>query len=91
MSLMERGTYDYFSKIPLSDKFIVPFSVVIINNTDEQCPYPNDTIMWWNGIQIGLNNRLTQIVTQAYSTRPGHNEVWVRNKHDDTWSVWTKI
>ena len=91
MSLMERGTYNYFSQILLSDKFIVPFSVNIINNTDEQCPYPNDTIMWWNGIQIGIDNRLTQIVIQAYSTRPGHNEVWVRNKHDDTWSVWTKL
>lgn len=91
MSLMKRGVYDYFSQIPLSDKFIVPFSVNIINNTDEQCPYPNGTIMWWNGIQIGVNNRLTQIVTQLYSARPGQNEVWVRNRHDSSWSNWVKI
>ena len=88
---MERGTYYYFSQIPLSDKFIVPFSVSIINNTDEQCPYPNDITMWWNGIQIGVDNRLTQIGTQAYSTRPGCNEVWVRNRHDSSWSSWVKI
>ena len=91
MSLMERRAYHYFSQIPLSDKFIVPFSVEIINYTDEQCPYPNNKIMWWNGIQIGVDTRLTQIVTQAYSARPGHNEVWVRNRHDSLWSSWVKI
>lgn len=90
MSLMKRGTYNYFSQIPLNVNFIVPFSVDL-PYTDEQCPYPNDTIMWWNGIQIGVANRLTQIATQVYGTRPGHNEVWVRNKHDTVWSAWTKL
>ena len=90
MAIMTRKAYNSFSKIPLSVNFIVPFSVDL-PTADAQCPYPNDTIMWWNGIQVGIGNRLTQITTQVYGTRPGYNEVWIRNKHDNLWSAWVKL
>ena len=59
--------------------------------TDEDSPYPNATIMWWNVFQFGNPNRLTQIAIQAFVGRCGHNELWIRNKHEAIWSDWKKI
>ena len=79
-----------FNEIPLSSELRV-FSVLITDNADPNCPYPSGTTMWWNVLQFGHPARLTQIANQAFSTRPGHNELWVRTRHDNTWSAWRQI
>lgn len=61
-------------------------------------PYPNEK-GWWNVIQFGTdgNNslyRLTQIASQVYRTDSGFkgkDELWIRSRHDEAWSAWTKL
>lgn len=89
-SNITRCTVNKFDEIPTSDKLRI-FSVLIENNPDPNCPYPSKTLMWWNILQFGNKNRLTQIANQAFIGRSGNNELWIRSKHDNSWSDWTRL
>lgn len=90
-SITTCNEYEKFSDIP-TGLCNLACSVNIYNISDDSCPYPNDTIMWWNVLQFGNPIRLTQIATQAFTNdRPGTNELWIRNRHDNNWSDWKKI
>ena len=77
-----------FDKIPSTYKLSFFIVNISIDSKDPNCPYPNDSLMWWNVIQLGIGNRQTQIACQALSNRSGYNECWIRQKHDALWSNW---
>ena len=83
--------YNTFADIP-PDKNNYTCSVYIDQNEyDSDCPYPSNDLMWWNVFQFGVTSRLTQIASQAFKSRVGYNELWIRNKHDTVWGEWSKF
>ena len=80
--------FDAFEKIPSTYKLSYFVINISEDSKDPNCPYPNDSLMWWNVIQLGFPNRQTQIATQTLSVRAGCNECWIRQKHDDSWNNW---
>lgn len=61
-------------------------------------PYPYQK-GWWNVIQFGTYGsgslyRLTQIASQVFKTEfgfKGKDELWIRSRHDETWSTWKQL
>ena len=71
---------------------------MLYNDGTDQTPYHTPyaqytsgykTVTHYNLLVMGMPTRLTQIAISAYS----HNDdaVFVRNKHDDTWSSWRRF
>lgn len=81
--------YNDFNALPLTPGV---YRVELLNGEALNTPYGTiTTATWWNVITYGRQDRWTQIATQAYSGKPGYNEVWVRVKHDSTWRDWARI
>ena len=54
-------------------------------NTVTNSPYPSAKVQWWNVLNFGVENRVTQIASQAYIGYTGNNELWIRSRHDLNW------
>ena len=64
-----------------------------VNQTPYHTPYGEaqngySTVTHYNILVIGLETRLTQICSSAYSHNNGY---WWRTRHDSGWSTWRKV
>ena len=84
-----------FSEIPPCNDYknIYICSVLIeYGFNDDNCPYPELDNMWWNVLQFGFENRMTQIATQTCDGLTGYNELWIRSSQETHgWLSWKKI
>ena len=82
-----------FSEIELSTDY--PFFTILnqAGFNDPDAPIHDQSEDWWfNVLQFGIGNRLTQIAFMPYSNRGNYNKViFVRQKHDYDWSTWGRI
>lgn len=86
-------TFRLFANIPPISNGIHVFCVCGDGNPITDSPYP-DSDGWWNVICFGTPERMTQITSQAYRREygfKGKDELWIRSKHDATWSEWVKL
>ena len=86
-------TFRLFANIPPISNGIHVFCVCGDGNPITDSPYP-DSDGWWNVICFGTPERMTQITSQVYRREygfKGKDELWIRSKHDATWSEWVKL
>lgn len=88
-----QNTFDSFASL---DSAIVGFNgfrldcVSIANASDPNAPITSASYYWWNVITMGVSTRTIQIACQAYIGYPYTSAMYVRSKHDNTWSSWVQ-
>lgn len=82
---------DFIASIPSNFSGFRTDAVVQQNVVDNDSPSPTKNYYWWNVMTFGTYGRLTQIAVNSYVGYPTSAHVYVRAKHDNTWSGWREL
>lgn len=82
-----------FSEIESSTDYSFYTILNVTGFDDPDAPIHDASKDWWfNVLQFGIRDRLTQIAFMPYFYRETYNKIiFVRQKHDNVWSAWGRI
>lgn len=85
--------YGSFSEIESSTDYSFYTILNVTGFDDPDAPIHDASKDWWfNVLQFGIRDRLTQIAFMPYFYRETYNKIiFVRQKHDNVWSAWGRI
>ena len=84
---LSQQSYGSFAEIPVES--LSKAVSVFYSGADPNAPETDTNVYWWNVLQFGEANRLTQIASGAYHHMK--RGLYVRTKHDGNWSNWFYI